>query len=44
MENCEKTKEKKMVCKTGLGSGSRLRVGKVLTLYNARPKRVPLIE
>jgi len=44
MKNYEKTKEKKMVCKTELGSRSRLRVGNELTPYNARPKTVPLIE
>jgi len=39
-----KTKENKMVCKTRLKSGSWLRVRKVLTPYNARPKTRPLIE
>jgi len=40
----EKSKKKKMVYETGLRSGSRLRVGKVLAPYNAHPVMVPLIE
>jgi len=44
MENYEKTKEKKMICKARLGSGSQLCVGKKLTAYNVHPKTVPLIE
>jgi len=44
MENLRKIKGKEKVCKTGLGSGSRLHMGKVLAPYNARPKMVPLIK
>jgi len=41
MENHKKTK----VCeKLEFGSGSRLRVGKVLAPHNVRPKTVPLIK
>jgi len=35
----------RQVCKKlDFGSGSQLRVGKVLTPYNAHPKAVPLIK
>jgi len=37
-------KNQKSDLRTKLKSGSRLRVGKVLAPYNARPKTVPLIE
>jgi len=36
--------EKETVCKTQIGSGSQLHVGKILTPYNAHPKNVPLIK
>ena len=40
-----KTIKKSKVCeKPEFGSGSRLRVGKLLTPYNARHKMVPLIK
>jgi len=40
-----KTIKVKQVCeKPDFGSGSRLRVGKVLTPYRARPRAVPLIK
>jgi len=38
MKKYGKTKEKEMICKTGLGSMSRLHVGKVLAPYNVHPK------
>jgi len=37
-------KNQKSDLRTKLKSGSRLRVGKVLAPYNARPRTVPLIE
>jgi len=38
-------KKKSKVCeKPDFGSESRLRVGKVLAPYNARPKMIPLIK
>ena len=41
-----KTIKIKQVCekKPNFGSGSRLRVGKVLAPYRARPRAVPLIK
>jgi len=40
-----KTIKKSKVCeKLDFGSGSRLRVGKVLAPHNVRPKTVPLIK
>jgi len=40
-----KTIKTKQVCeKPDFGSGSRLRVGKVLAPYRARPRAVPLIK
>jgi len=40
-----KTIKKSKVCeKLEFGSGSRLRVGKVLAPHNARPKTIPLIK
>jgi len=40
-----KTIKIRQVCeKLDFGSGSRLRVGKVLAPYNARPRAVPLIK
>jgi len=40
----EKNKDKTMDCEIRLGSGSQLRVRKVLTPYNVRPKMIPLIK
>jgi len=44
-EKLWKTMKIKQVCeKTDFRSGSRLRVGKVLAPYSARPKAAPLIK
>jgi len=40
----ENHKDKTSCKKTDFGSGSRLRVGKVLAPYNAHPSAVPLIK
>jgi len=45
LENYGKTIKIKQVCeKSYFGFGSRLRVGKVLAPYRARPRAVPLIK
>jgi len=40
----ETIKKSKVCEKLDFGSGSRLRVGKVLAPHNVRPKTVPLIK
>jgi len=44
MKNYGKSKLDKVVCETGSGSESQLRMGKVLAPHGARHKTVPLIE
>jgi len=39
-----KKTRKEMICESRIGSGSRLRVRKVLSPYNVRPKMIPLIK